>query len=104
MASPTVTWKRGSTFAASVAYVPGLNEPETLDGIGILTSVMDNAQRRHPLTVEVQEDLVTFLCRFDGDSSEWAAGTAAWDFQFSQGGVVYYSTTVRFIIEPQVTL
>jgi len=45
----------------------------------------------------------SFDIYFDGDSSNWAAGTAAIDYRCTLGDVVFYSTTARFIIEPQVT-
>jgi hypothetical protein len=103
MASPTVSWKRGSTFAASVAYAPGAGNPATLEGITIETSVMDHAQKRYPLTVTLHEDFLGFDIIYDGDSSNWSAGTAAIDYKCIENGIVFYSTTARFIIEPQIT-
>lgn len=104
MASPTVSWKRGSTFAASVAYTPGAGDPPTLEGVTVECSVMDHREARHPLLVEIQPDFLSFNILFVGDTSEWSIGTAALDYRCSLGGVVFYSTTARFIIEPQITL
>lgn len=103
MASPTVSWKRGSTFAASVVYAPGAGDPSDLDGVTVQSSVMDHAQKRYPLTITVTSP-TTFDVRFDGDSSAWASGTAAIDYRLSLSDVVFYSTTARFIIDQQVTL
>jgi hypothetical protein len=104
MASPTVSWKRGSTFAASVAYAPGGGDPPTLDGIIVESAVMDHREVRYPLLVTIHEDKLGFDIRFIGDTSEWAVGTAALDFRCLEVGIVFYSTTARFTIEPQITL
>ena len=104
MASPTISWKRGSTFAAKVTYTPGAGDPETLAGVLIETSVMDNNQQRYPLAVSVLTGDLIFNIYFEGDTSDWATGTAAIDYKMSLNGIVFYSTTSRFIIEPQITL
>ena len=104
MASPTVSWKRGSTFAASVAYTPGAGDPATLEGVTVECSVMDNREVRYPLLVTILPDYLSFNIYYIGETSEWAAGTAALDFRCLEAGVVFYSTTARFTIEPQITL
>lgn len=103
MASPTISWKRGSTFAAQVVYTPGAGDPATLEDVTVEISVMDHAQKRYPLTVTMLPGYMSFNIFYDGDSSEWAAGTAAIDYRCTLGDIVFYSTTARFIIEPQVT-
>ena len=104
MAAPSISWKRGSTFAATVLYTPGAGEPSDLSGVLVETSVMDHAQKRYPLTVSVHPDNVNFDIIYSGDTSNWAVGTAALDYRLSVGGVVFYSTTARFTIEQQITL
>lgn len=104
MASPTISWKRGSTFAAKVTYTPGAGDPTTLAGVLIETSIMDNNQQRYPLTVSVLPGDLMFNIYYDGDSSDWATGTAAIDYKLTLDGIIFYSTTSRFIIEPQITL
>jgi hypothetical protein len=103
MATTPISWKRGSTFAATVDYTPGAGDPETLAGVTIECSVMDNSQTRYPLTITLLEGDVSFTTLYTGDSSGWAAGTAAIDYKLSNGGVIFYSTTARFVIEPQIT-
>ena len=104
MASPTVSWKRGSTFAAQVAYTPGAGDPATLDGVTVECSVMDHREVRYPLLVTILPGNLTFNILYVGDTSEWAAGTAALDYRCLEAGIVFYSTTARFVIEPQITL
>ena len=104
MASPTVTWKRGSTFAALVTYTPGAGDPATLEGVLVECSVMDYARQRYPLTIEMLAGNLTFNVYYNGDSSDWTPGTAALDYRCSLGDVVFYSTTARFTIEAQITL
>jgi len=104
MSSPTISWKRGSTFAAQVIYTPGAGDPPTLEGVLVESSVMDHARQRYPLTVSMLPGFLGFNIYFDGDSSDWAAGTAAIDYRCTLDEVVFYSTTARFTIDPQVTL
>jgi len=104
MGSPTVTWKRGSTFAAVVTYTPGAGDPATLEGVIVESSVMDHARQRYPLTIAMLPGFTSFNVYFDGDSSDWTPGTAALDYRCSLGDVVFYSTTARFTIEAQITL
>jgi len=104
MASPTISWKRGSTWAASVAYTPGAGDPADLSAVTIECSVMDHQMRRYVLTVTKHNDNMGFDTRFDGDSSNWGPGTAAIDYKLTLSDVVFYSTTARFIIEAQITL
>jgi hypothetical protein len=104
MASPTVSWKRGSTFAASVAYTPGAGDPASLAGVTVECSVMDHREVRYPLIVSILPDNLSFNILYPSDTSEWAAGTAALDYRCLENGVVFYSTTARFTIEPQITL
>jgi hypothetical protein len=98
-----VSWKRGSTFAVSVVYTPSAGDPANLSGVTVATSVMDNNFNRYPLTVVITSG-TTFTAVYIGDSSDWAAGTAAIDYKCSIAGIVFYSSTSRFTIEPQVTL
>ena len=104
MAAPSISWKRGSTFAASVVYTPGAGDPATLAGVLVECSVMDHNQQRYPLTVTVLAGNTSFDIYYDGDTSEWMTGTAAIDYKLTLDGVVFYSTTARFTIEPQITL
>lgn len=104
MASPTVSWKRGSTFAASVTYTPGAGDPQDLSGVTVLCSVMDHRENRYPLVVSTLPGNLSFNILYPGDTSEWAVGTAALDYKCLENGVVFYSTTARFTIDPQITL
>ncbi len=104
MASPTVSWKRGSTFAASVTYTPGAGDPSDLSGVTVLCSVMDHRETRYPLVVSILPGNLSFNILYTGDTSEWAVGTAALDYKCLENGVVFYSTTARFTIDPQITL
>ena len=104
MASPTISWKRGSTWAAAVVYTPGAGDPADLSDVTIQSSVMDHMLRRYVLTVTKHDDNMGFDVYFDGDSSDWAPGTAAIDYRLTLGGTVFYSTTARFIVEAQITL
>jgi hypothetical protein len=103
MAAPSITWKRAQTFAALVEYVPGEGDPANLSGVTIETDVMDAAQRRYALIVEIDEGLMSFRV-YNDNTIGWGLGTASWDFRFTLDNVVFYSSTVRFTIEPNITI
>lgn len=105
MAAPTVTWKRGQTFTATGPYVPGAGDPATLAGVTVQAEVQDRALRRWPLTVSVGQDNITVTLFADPTTTaQWDVGTASIDLRCTYGGVVFSTTTVRFIVEPEVTL
>jgi hypothetical protein len=105
MAAPTIIWKRGQTFVASGPYVPGEGDPANLSGVTIESEVMDFARIRHPLAVEIGEDDITVTLRAEAsDTAGWAVGTAAIDLRCVKDGVVFSTTTVRFVIDQEITL
>lgn len=105
MAAPTVTWKRGQTFTATGPYVPGEGDPATLEGVTVQAEVQDRALRRWSLTVSVAPDNLTVTLYADPSvTSQWDVGTASIDMRCTFAGVVFSTTTVRFIVEPEVTL
>ena len=105
MAAPSISWKRGQTFAASGPYVPGAGDPADLAGVTVTAEVIDAALRRWVLTTSVAPDNLTVTIYADSSvTAQWGVGTASIDLRCSSAGIVFSTTTVRFIIEPEVTL
>lgn len=105
MAAPTIIWKRGQTFTATGPYVPGTGDPADLTGVTITAEVQDHSKRRWPLTVTIGEDKITVSLFSDASTTaKWDVGTAAIDLRLVFGGVVFASTTSRFVVEEEVTL
>lgn len=105
MAAPTIFWKRGQTFTASGPYVPGAGDPADLDGVTIESEVQDHAKRRWPLTVEISPDNLTVTISAEASvTAQWDIGTAAIDLRCVKDGIVFSTTTVRFVIEEEITL
>jgi len=105
MAAPTIIWKRGQTFAASGPYVPGAGDPADLSGVAIESELQDHSRRRWPLTVVIGEDLLTVTITAEATlTAQWDVGTAAIDLRCSKDGIVFSTTTVRLVIEPEITL
>lgn len=105
MAAPTIIWKRGQTFGASGPYVPGEGDPTDLTGVTIESEVQDHAKRRHPLLVTIGEDKLTVtLFAEASETAQWDVGTAAIDLRCVKDGIVFSTTTVRFVIEQEITL
>lgn len=105
MAAPTIIWKRGQTFVASGPYVPGEGDPADLQGVTIESEVLDFSRTRRPLAVSIGEDDLTVTLRAEAsDTADWAVGTAAIDLRCVKDGVVFATTTVRFVVDQEITL
>lgn len=105
MAAPTIIWKRGQTFVASGPYVPGAGDPVNLAGVTIESEVMDFSRVRHPLAVTIGQDNLTVTLRAEAsDTAEWTVGTAAIDLRCVKDGIVFSTTTVRFVVDQEITL
>jgi hypothetical protein len=105
MAAPSISWKRGQTFTAVGPYVPGAGDPADLAGVTITAEVIDRALRRWPLTAIIGNDNLTVTLYAEADkTSQWDVGTASIDLRCVFEGIVFASSTMRFIIEPEVTL
>jgi len=105
MAAPTIIWKRGQTFAATGPYVPGQGDPVDLAGVTIQSEVQDHSKRRWPLEVQIGDDNLTVSLFAPAETTaQWDVGTAAIDLRCLLSGIVFSTTTVRFVVEQEVTL
>lgn len=105
MASPTVFWKRGQTFNASGPYVPGAGDPADLSGVTIESEILDHSTRRYPLAVTVSGDNITVSLFAEASlTAQWAVGTACIDLRCIKDGIVFSTTTTRFVVEQEITL
>ena len=99
----TVSFKRGTSFAASCNYTPSAGAPANLTGTTITSSIVDSQYNQYDLTVTIAAGGLTFTAVYPGDSSSWALGLAKWDLRFQYGGTVFYSTTMRIDVIGEVT-
>lgn len=105
MAAPTIIWKRGQTFTASGPYLPGAGDPANLSGVTIESEVQDHSKRRWPLSVQIGNDNITVTLSAEASvTAQWDIGTAAIDLRCVKDGIVFSTTTVRFVVEQEVTL
>ena len=105
MAAPTIIWKRGQTFVATGPYVPGAGDPADLTGVTIESEIQDHAKIRRELAVTIGGDKITVTLRAEAsDTATWATGTAAIDLRCVKDGIVFSTTTIRFVIDQEVTL
>ena len=105
MAAPTIIWKRGQTFVASGPYVPGAGDPVDLTGVTIESEIQDHSRRRWPLVVQIGLDNITVTLSAEASvTAQFDLGTAAIDLRCVKDGIVFSTTTVRFVIEQEVTL
>jgi hypothetical protein len=103
MSCNTVTFKRGTSFAASVDYTPETGGIPDLDGVTVTSAIIDAERNEYDLTVVVAGDGLSFTATYAGSTANWAIGTARWDIKFLNGDSVFYSETMRLDIIGQVT-
>lgn len=104
MSCNTVTFKRGTSFAASCAYNPSEGAPADLLETTVTSTIVDAARGSHDLVITLAVDGLSFTAIYDGDTSSWATGTASWDIRFALDGTVFYTVTLRLNVIGQVTL
>jgi hypothetical protein len=100
--STTVTFKRGSTYAATVTYTPGTGAPANLLSTTVTSDIIDAGGMVYPCTITMAGNGLSFVISLS-NTDDFALGTARQDVKFSTGGVVFYSTTFRLNVIAQVT-
>lgn len=100
--SNTVTFKRGSTYAATVTYNPAAGAPANLLTTTVTSDIIDAGNTTYPCTITMAGDGLSFVISLS-DTSSFAQGLARQDVKFETGGVIFYSSTFRLNVIDQVT-
>lgn len=103
MSCNTVTFKRGTSFGASVDYTPPVGGLANLIGVTVTSTLIDSDRNEYELVTVVAGNGLSFTAEYAGDSGDWAIGTARWDIKFTINNTVFYSETMRLDIVGQVT-
>ena len=100
--SNSVTFKRGSTYAATVTYTPAAGAPANLLTTTVSSDIIDAGGTVYPCTITMAVDGLSFVISLS-DTTGFALGNARQDVKFTTGGVVFYSSTFRLNVIDQVT-
>lgn len=100
--STSVTFKRGTTFAATCTYTPATGGPANLLTTTVSSDIIDASGSTYPTTITMAGNGLSFVAAYD-PTEAWTLGGARWDVKFATAGVVYYSDTMRLNIIDQVT-
>lgn len=100
--STTVTFKRGTTYAATVVYTPAAGGPANLLTTTVTSDVIDSVGVTYPCTITMAGNGLSFVASV-ADTTRWALGLARQDIRFVTGGVIYFSETMRLSVIDQVT-
>jgi hypothetical protein len=100
--SNTVTFKRGTTYSATVTYTPASGGPANLLSTTVTTNIIDSNDTVFPCTITMAGDGLSFVARYS-DTTGFCLGNARSDIKFVNGGVVFYSETFRLNVIDQVT-
>ena len=98
------TFKRGSSFSATVTYTPAQGGLANLIGATITSSIKDaNGVTDNLVTSLNGAGLVITATRDELYTADWHTGEARWDILVSISGTVFYSETIEFTVIPEVT-
>lgn len=103
MSCNTVTFKRGTSFSASVVWNPEVGGLANLIGVTVTSTIIDSQQNEYDLACTVAGNGLSLTAVYSGDTSAWATGSARWDLKFSNNGSVFFSDTMRLDVIGQVT-
>jgi hypothetical protein len=103
MSCNTITFKRGSSFSASMVWNPEPGGIANLVGVTVTSSIIDTQQNEYDLTCTVAAGGLSVTMVYPGSTADWALGSAKWDIKFLDGGTVFYSETMRIDLIGQVT-
>ena len=104
MSCNTVTFKRGTSFEASVDYTPPAGGLANLIGVTVTSTIIDADRNEFELVTVVADNGLSFTAEYVGDTGDWAVGTARWDIKFTNNDSVFYSDTMRLDVIGQVTV
>ena len=104
MSCNTVTFKRGTSFGASVVWNPEAGGLANLIGVTVTSTILDADRNEFELVTVVAGNGLSFTAEYAGDTGDWAVGTARWDIKFSNAGSIFYSDTMRIDVIGQVTV
>jgi len=102
--STTVTFKRGTTYSATVTYTPSAGAPANLLTTTVSSDIIDSGGTVYPCTITMAVDGLSFVATIPAlTTAGFSLGNARSDIKFVYGGTVFYSTTFRLSIIDQVT-
>ena len=104
MSCNTVTFKRGTSFGASVVWNPEAGGLANLIGVTVTSTILDADRNEFELVITVAGNGLSFTAEYAGDTGDWAVGTARWDIKFTNNGSIFYSDTMRIDVIGQVTV
>ena len=104
MSCNTVTFQRGTSFAASIVWNPEVGGLANLIGVTVTSTIIDADRNEFDLVVVVAGNGLSFTAEYVGDTGDWAVGTARWDIKFTNNDSVFYSDTMRLDVIGQVTV
>lgn len=102
--STTVTFKRGTTYSATVTYTPSAGAPANLLTTTVTSDIIDSAGTAYSCAITMAVNGLSFVASIpSATTANFALGNARSDIKFVYGGTVFYSTTFRLSIIDQVT-
>jgi hypothetical protein len=102
--SNSVTFKRGTTYSATVTYTPAMGGPANLLSTTVTSTIVDFVNNAYPCTIVIANDGLSFVASLPATTtSVFALGLARSDIKFVYGGTTFFSDTFRLNIIEQVT-
>jgi len=102
--STTVTFKRGTTYSATVTYTPAVGGPANLLTTTVTSDIIDSGGTVYPCAITMAVNGLSFVASLPASSTEgFSLGNARSDIKFVYGGTTFFSDTFRLTVIDQVT-
>lgn len=99
-----LSFKRESTWQATVNYTPDAGGPANLIGYTVTSAIRTSDRKTHDFSVELALDGLSFtVTATSDDTSEYSIGQADWDIRFLKDSVSY-TETLPILIVQQITV
>jgi hypothetical protein len=102
--STTVTFKRGTTYSATVTYTPAAGGPANLLTTTVTSDIIDSGGMVYPCTITMAVNGLSFVASLPASSTaDFSLGSARSDIKFVYSGTTFFSETFRLTVIDQVT-
>ena len=99
-----LSFKRESTWLATVNYTPDEGGPANLVGYTVTSAIRTSDRKTHDFVVELALDGLSFTVSATSyDTSVYSIGQADWDIRFLKDSVSY-TETLPILIVQQITV
>lgn len=98
-----MTFKRGSTFTATVVYIPSASDPADLSSVTVTSSINVDGTEYIGTVTKAVDNMSFTVVHTAAVTATFTLGGAEWDAKFVYSSTTFYSATEGFLITDNIT-